>query len=77
MKRSTSKTGTSWSQQFRIILSQVAFRRFDVDNSGTITVENLREVLGETFEGNEVQNLLRLSYVGQVFFVKTYGEKMG
>ncbi|CAK9094630.1 unnamed protein product [Durusdinium trenchii] len=37
---------------------QVAFRRFDVDNSGFITVENLREVLGQTFEGNEVQSLL-------------------
>ncbi|CAK9041140.1 unnamed protein product [Durusdinium trenchii] len=39
-------------------LLKVAFRRFDVDNSGYITVENLQEVLGETFEGNEVQSLL-------------------
>lgn len=39
-------------------------------------MENLREVLGETFEGNEVQNLLRLSYVERdVFFVQSlWGE---
>jgi len=39
-------------------LLKVAFRRFDTDNSGFITVDNLREVLGETFEGTEVQTLL-------------------
>mmetsp|Transcript_72644 Transcript_72644/g.170227 ORF Transcript_72644/g.170227 Transcript_72644/m.170227 type:complete len:558 (+) Transcript_72644:112-1785(+) len=34
------------------------FKRFDKDNSGKITVENLREVLGETFEGNAVENIM-------------------
>ncbi|CAE7886108.1 CPK12, partial [Symbiodinium sp. KB8] len=34
------------------------FKRFDKDNSGRITVENLREVLGETFEGNAVENIM-------------------
>lgn len=35
-----------------------AFKRFDVDSSGYITVENLRDVLGETFEGFSVERLL-------------------
>jgi serine/threonine protein kinase len=36
-----------------------AFKRFDVDNSGFITAENLQEVLGETFEGTEVEELMK------------------
>eukprot|EP00440_Ansanella_granifera_P063715 gb/GFBE01069078.1/.p1 GENE.gb/GFBE01069078.1/~~gb/GFBE01069078.1/.p1 ORF type:complete len:387 (+),score=100.35 gb/GFBE01069078.1/:1-1161(+) len=39
-------------------LLKESFRRFDTDNSGYITVDNLREVLGETFEGHEVEQLL-------------------
>jgi len=35
-----------------------AFRRFDTDNSGFITVDNLREVLGDTWRGEDVENLL-------------------
>merc|ERR1719491_1934722 len=34
------------------------FRRFDQDNSGVISVENLRTVLGDTFEGTDVEDLL-------------------
>lgn len=36
-----------------------AFKRFDVDNSGKITVENLREVLGESFSGNAVESIMK------------------
>lgn len=35
-----------------------AFKRFDTDASGYITVDNLREVLGESFDGAEVDELL-------------------
>jgi len=35
------------------------FRRFDVDNRGIITPENLRQVLGDEFEGVEVGELLK------------------
>jgi len=36
-----------------------AFRRFDTDNSGYISVNNLRETLGDSFEGAEVEELLK------------------
>jgi Ca2+-binding EF-hand superfamily protein len=35
-----------------------AFRKFDTDDSGYITAENLREVIGDTFEGLKVEKLL-------------------
>lgn len=57
-------------------LLRSAFRRFDTDNSGFITVENLREVLGEN---EQVENMLaeadllkdnRISYAEFVAFVR-------
>jgi len=38
---------------------KAAFSRFDVDNTNCITVDNLKKVLGESFEGHEVEELLR------------------
>jgi len=35
-----------------------AFRKFDVDDSGYITSDNLRHVLGDSFEGVKVEKLL-------------------
>jgi len=35
------------------------FRRFDTDNSGYITPANLREVLGESFDGADVKQLIQ------------------
>lgn len=35
-----------------------AFRKFDIDDSGYITADNLRCVLGDTFEGHKVEKLL-------------------
>jgi len=35
-----------------------AFQRFDTDNSGYITLENMKHVLGPTFEGEEVDKLI-------------------
>jgi len=40
------------------VLAQT-FRRFDTDSSGFITAANLKEVLGETFEGEETEKLLK------------------
>jgi len=37
----------------------MAFKKFDTDSSGYITVENMREVLGENFEGQQVQELMK------------------
>mmetsp|Transcript_63517 Transcript_63517/g.138337 ORF Transcript_63517/g.138337 Transcript_63517/m.138337 type:complete len:567 (-) Transcript_63517:29-1729(-) len=34
------------------------FRRFDISNSGYITLENLQKVLGDTFDGTTVNELL-------------------
>lgn len=60
-------------------LLKQAFKRFDVDNSGYITKENMVEVLGETFEGQEVESLMkeadylhdgRISYPEFVAYIK-------
>merc|ERR1712060_27065 len=40
-------------------MGKTAFRRFDTDNSGYITVENLQDVLGGTFESNEIEHLMK------------------
>merc|ERR1712039_20657 len=61
-----------------------AFARFDKDSSGYITVDNLREVLGDQFEGTEVSRLLkeadllgdhRISYDEFVAFLR--GDSLG
>lgn len=40
-------------------LLKAAFKKFDVDASGYITVENLREVLGDIYDGVQVEQLLQ------------------
>merc|ERR1712113_169726 len=40
-------------------LLKESFRRFDTDNSGFITMNNLRQVLGASFQGEEVEKLMR------------------
>jgi len=35
------------------------FERFDVDGTGTITHSNLRALLGDTFEGSDVEEMIR------------------
>jgi len=39
-------------------LLRTAFKKFDTDNSDYITVDNLREVLGDSFEGEQVEKLV-------------------
>merc|ERR1719267_155474 len=39
-------------------LLKQAFSKFDVDHSGYITVANLKEVLGEHHDGDDVEKLL-------------------
>lgn len=39
-------------------LLRVAFQKFDTDRSGYITVDNLKQVLGKTFEGESVKKLV-------------------
>lgn len=40
-------------------LLRATFQRFDIEHTGYITVENLRDVLGDTFEGLDVSKLLQ------------------
>jgi len=37
---------------------RAAFRRFDVDNTGTISLANLREVLGDEHTGTRVEDII-------------------
>eukprot|EP00927_Polykrikos_kofoidii_P022459 TRINITY_DN2094_c1_g1_i1.p1 TRINITY_DN2094_c1_g1~~TRINITY_DN2094_c1_g1_i1.p1 ORF type:complete len:535 (-),score=94.46 TRINITY_DN2094_c1_g1_i1:200-1759(-) len=39
-------------------LLRAAFKKFDVDDSGHITTDNLRSVLGESYDGDTVEQLL-------------------
>jgi len=39
-------------------LLHTTFKRFDVDSSGYITAENLRTILGDSFEGEQVEKLM-------------------
>jgi len=38
---------------------QATFERFDVEGTGTITPSNLRALLGDSFEGSDVEELIR------------------
>jgi len=64
-------------------LLKAAFKKFDTDSSGYITPENLSEVLGDTYEGDAVSNLLdeadllkdgRISYAEFAAFMR--GEEL-
>lgn len=60
-------------------LLREAFNKFDTDNSGYITAENLRQVLGDSYEGEQVEQLVaeadvlkdnRISYAEFVAYIK-------
>lgn len=60
-------------------LLHAAFRKFDHDSSGYITVDNLKQVLGDSFDGEEVKELLkeadilkdnRISYAEFVAYIR-------
>merc|ERR1712224_626899 len=40
-------------------LLQETFKRFDTDNSGFITVANLKEVLGDEFNGEDLDKMIK------------------
>merc|ERR1719373_1145472 len=40
-------------------LLKATFRRFDRDGTGSIELKDLKELLGETFEGEEVENMMK------------------
>jgi len=44
--------------QLKDDLLKGTFRRFDVDGDGTITVEDMKNIYGETFDGHNVEQLL-------------------
>lgn len=61
-------------------LLKATFKRFDTDNSGRITVANLREVLGDNFEGESVEKIMKeadvtgsgdISYEEWILFLRT------
>lgn len=50
-------------------LLKLTFKRFDTDNSGFITVANLKEVLGESYNGDEIEKMLSeadVHHLGQI-----------
>jgi len=60
-------------------LLRIAFKKFDTDRSGYITLDNLKQILGETFEGESVEELLseadqlkdnRISYAEFVSYLR-------
>lgn len=40
-------------------LIKLTFQRFDTDNTGVISTQNLRDVLGEAYDGEKVEQLLK------------------
>uniref|UniRef100_A0A7S0FJV3 Non-specific serine/threonine protein kinase n=1 Tax=Pyrodinium bahamense TaxID=73915 RepID=A0A7S0FJV3_9DINO len=65
-------------------LLSATFRRFDIDNSGFITQDNMRTVLGESFDGAEVEELMKeadvsndgkISYEEFIEYMKNGGAK--
>mmetsp|Transcript_111660 Transcript_111660/g.346472 ORF Transcript_111660/g.346472 Transcript_111660/m.346472 type:complete len:530 (-) Transcript_111660:203-1792(-) len=66
-------------------LLRATFNRFDKDSSGYITSENLKEVIGDAFEGENVETLLkeadqlkdgRISYAEFVAFLRQDAESL-